>query len=904
MASLLVFAPTAFATSAKFQDIEIPYQKYVLANGLTLIVHEDHKTPLVAVRVYYRVGSRDERPGRSGFAHLFEHLMFNGSEHYNDEFFRALSSVGATDINGVTTTDFTTYFETVPTPALDRVLWLESDRMGHLLGALDQKKLDEQRGVVQNEKRQGDNKPYGKVEEVIAFNTYPPGHPYSWTTIGSMEDLNAASLDDVKDWFRTYYGAANAILVIGGDVKPEEIKAKVEQYFGDIPSGPALKRTQRWPSKMGGEKRAILKDRIPQYEIHKVWNVPARGARDARLLYLVAGILESNGTAGRLYERLVRKDQSATSVMTDFTARDLGSQFEVGATVKPGGDIKTTDRALDEEIAIFVRNGPTQKELDLAKTGIYASYARLEGAAAKADLLASGELTSGAPELYKQSLNWIREATVADVQAAAKRWLTDGVFALEIQPFPDYRVTQSSVDRSKLPSAGPPPALNLPPLQRSTLSNGLKLALAARHDVPVVQFSLIVDAGSSADSHFKPGTAQMAMAMLAKGTSTRDVRAITERASFLGAVLTSASDLDSSIINLNALAGQLQSSLELFSDVLLHPTFPQGELDRLKGQTLATIEQQNADPTGIAFQLLPKLIYGDTHAYSNAFAGAGSVNTVASLDRSDLLAFYGKWVRPDNATLLIVGDTTLKEIGPLLEQRLRGWKIPAKPLPQKNLSVIDFQRSPRIFLIDRPAAEQSYIVAATVAPSYSDPSYGALRAVNKILGGEFLSRLNLNLREDKHWSYGVSTEWQRNKGPGLFTVSAPVQTDKTAESMHELVKDLADVLGPRPPTPEEIKEARDSMVLKLPAGAETLSGVAGFYSSVVTFGLPDTYWNDYVAHANALTSADIQIAARKLIHPEAFTWIVVGDIAKIEDSVRRLDLGEVRILDTNGRVVR
>jgi zinc protease len=357
--TLTTLTTTQEATAApppQLPDINIPYQKYVLPNGLTLIVHEDHKAPIAAVDVWYHVGSKDERPGRSGFAHLFEHLMFNGSENHNDEFMRPLLEVGATAMNGNTWLDRTTYFENVPVNALDLALWLESDRMGHLLGAIDQKKLEEQRGVVQNEKRQGENQPYGKVHNLIAASTYPAGHPYSWTTIGSMDDLNAASLTDVQDWFKTYYGAANTVLVVAGDVQPQDVKAKVEHYFGDIPPGPVLTHATSWVAKMTGEKRATLQDRVPQARVYKVWNIPGYTTRDFTLLQLVADVL-SEGKNSRLYKRLVYTDQTATSVSADIGPFEVGSQFQIAATVKPGGDSNIVEKALDEEVARLLAKG-------------------------------------------------------------------------------------------------------------------------------------------------------------------------------------------------------------------------------------------------------------------------------------------------------------------------------------------------------------------------------------------------------------------------------------------------------------------------------------------------------------------------------------------------------------------
>ncbi|MBX5460473.1 MAG: insulinase family protein [Steroidobacteraceae bacterium] len=904
--TLILVSVTAVA-SADLPEIDIPYTKYVLPNGLRLIVHEDHKAPIVAVNVWYHVGSKDERPGRTGFAHLFEHLMFNGSENHNDEFFRPLEPAGATKMNGTTWLDRTNYYQNVPVSALDLTLWLESDRMGHLLGAIDQKKLDEQRGVVQNEKRQGENQPYGKVDEIIAANTYPAGHPYSWETIGSMEDLNAASLEDVKEWFRTYYGAANAVLVLAGDITPEEAKKKVEYYFGDIGPGPVLKHQKAWIAKMSGEKRAVLQDRVPQARIYKTWNIPGFATRDFALLDLTSDIL-ANGKNSRLYKRLVYEDQIATSVQAGVGPFEIGSQLQIIATVKPGGDVRAVEKALDEELEKFLRKGPTAAELERVRTAGYASFVRglerIDGAGGKSFILAQSEVYGGSPDFYKQQWRWVNEATPKDVQNVAKQWLSDGVFVLEVQPVPEYKVASTGADRSKLPPVGTPPDLTLPPLQRTTLSNGLKVVLAERHNAPVVDATLIIDAGYAADSLATPGTAKLTFAMLDEGTKKRTALEIAERAELLGARLGAGSSLDTSFLGVNAITNKLEESLELFSDVLLNPTFPQADFDRLKAQTLAAIQQEQTQPQGIALRLFPKLVYGEGHAYSNPFSGNGTAEAVSALQRSDLETFHKRWIRPDNATLLIVGDTTLESIVPLLEKYLGSWKAPDESLPKKNIAPVPQQTKPRVFLVNRTGAEQSLILAGYAGPPRSDPDYIALETVNTILGGNFVSRLNMNLREEKHWSYGARSGLSPAEGQGPFLVRAPVQTDKTAEAMQETLKELKDFLSGRPPTEAELAFARDSLVLTLPGANETSDGVAGSYAEVLMYGLKDSYWNDYVDVVRSLTPAQISAAAQKLIHPDALTWVIVGDLEKIEEPVRKLGFGEVKVLDTEGNVLR
>ncbi|HEU5137556.1 MAG TPA: pitrilysin family protein [Steroidobacteraceae bacterium] len=909
VALIAVPAAAAFAAAPKpapLPTVDIPYEKFVLPNGLTLIVHEDHKAPVVAVNIWYHVGSKDERPGRTGFAHLFEHLMFNGSENHNDEWFRPLEAAGATKMNGTTWFDRTNYFQNVPTSAVDLTLWMESDRMGHLLGAIDKGKLDEQRGVVQNEKRQGDNRPYGKVSELITTSTYPAGHPYSWESIGSMEDLNAASLDDVKEWFRTYYGAANAVLVVAGDITVADARAKVEKYFGDIPSGPVIRRQQEWIAKMSGVRRAMLQDNVPQARIYKVWNVPGYKQRDFTLLDMTADLL-AGGKNSRLYKRLVYTDRTATNVTAYLGPFEIGSQVQIVVTIKPGSDPAVVEKVLDEELSRFLASGPTPEEVERIRTTNFATFARgaerIDGFGGKSAILAEGQVYAGTPDFFKTRLGWVSSATPADVQGAAKRWLSDGVFVLNVEPMPEFRTVASTVDRSKLPATGAPPSLKIPAPARARLSNGLEIVVVERHSAPVVDFTLMADAGFAADAQAKPGTARLAMLMVQEGTKTRTSPEISDRAESLGAPIAVGSTLDRSFLNMSALSNRLGESLELYADVLLNPTFPAKELERLRGQTLATIQQEKAQPLAIINRVMPKLIYGEGHPYANPSSGTGTAEAVSSLTSAELQAFYKRWVRPDNSQLLVVGDTTLAAIQPLLEQRFGQWRAPAEAKPVKNVAKVELAAKPRVFLIDRPGAEQSQIVAATVGPTRADADHIRFVALDAMLGGNFVSRLNMNLREDKHWAYGAGTRITDAIGQGMFRAGAGVQTDKTAESIVEIRKEFRDILDSRKPTATELKFAQDSIAIALPGNNETSDEIANSYGEILTFGLKDSYWNDFVGDLTALTTADINKAAGRLVHPEALTWVIVGDLAKIEKGVRALNLGEVTILDADGKVV-
>jgi zinc protease len=888
--------------SAQTKEIDIPYERFVLDNGLTVIVHEDHKAPIVAINIWYHVGSKNEKPGKTGFAHLFEHLMFGGSEHSSGRYIDAMERIGATDLNGTTNPDRTNYFQNVPTSAVELTLWMESDRMGHLLGALDQKTLDLQRGVVQNEKRQGENQPYGVTRQLLTQNTYPVGHPYSWTTIGEMADLDAASMKDVQEWFKTYYGPSNVVLVLAGDIDAKTAREKVTKYFGDIPSGPPVAHQQVWVAKMTGTHRQVVQDRVPQARIYKVWNIPEYGSAEADYLDLVSDCL-SNGKSSRLYKRLVYEDQIATDAGAFTDLREIGGQFYVRASARPGQSVAQVEKEVDEELARFIKNGPTPEEMKRIKTQYEADLVRgverIGGFGGKSDRLAQSQVFRGSPDAYKISLKRVQEATAEDLRAAAQKWLSDGVYILEVDPFPDYK-NAAAVDRSKAPETGTPPELKLPKLQRGTLSNGLKIILAERHEVPLVNFTLAADAGFASDASTAPGTANLAMQVLTDGTSKRNALEISDELETLGATLRGSSNLDLSFVSLSALTAKLDPSLDLFADVVLHPSFPENEAKREQKLALSGIEREQNTPATLALRVLPGLLYGAGHPYGNPLSGSGTKESVSKLTREDLVKFHDTWLRPNNSTLIVVGDTTLAEVTPKLEKLFAGWK--SGKVPAKNVKTVPIAAKSVVYLIDKPGALQSVLIAGVVAPPRANPREIAIEAMNNSLGGMFGARLNMNLREDKHWSYGVRTIVRDARSQRPFYAVAPVQTDKTKEALVEMNKEFRGIVGDHPVSADELAKIQANETLKLPGSRETLDALGQSVVDVVQFGFPDDYYETYAGKVRALKTSDVNEAAKEVVRPDNLIWIVVGDRAKIEAGVRELNFGEFHLMDTDGKV--
>ncbi|MGQ4660536.1 insulinase family protein [Lysobacter sp. F6437] len=925
------FAPAQAQDAPASAGVAIPYQEFTLPNGLRVIVHEDHKAPIVAVNIWYHVGSKDEPRGRTGFAHLFEHLMFNGSENHPGEYFDPFELVGATDMNGTTNTDRTNYFQNVPTTALDTALWMESDRMGHLLGAIDQATLDEQRGVVQNEKRQGENQPYGQVWTKLNQALYPAGHPYHHSVIGSMADLNAASLEDVKNWFRAWYGPNNAVLVLAGDIDVETAKKKVAKYFGDIPAGPDMAQPPVDVAVRPADTRETMHDNVPQARIYRAWNVAQTGSTDVDQLHVLAQVLGGSDTS-RLEKRLVHGDKLVDGVSAGVSESQLGSNFLVTASVKEGVDPKKVEAIIDEELARLLKEGPTAEEVAQAKTVIRAGFIRgierIGGFGGKADALAACEVYVGDPGCYRDTLATVAAVTPAQLQAVGTQWLGDGDHTLVVLPGertalaeepavepasldlpaidPKYSVSPSTVDRSTgVPMPEEFPELKFPELQRATLSNGTKVILAERHEVPVVQFQLLLDGGYKADAldGAKLGTSSFAMSMLDEGAADYSALEFAGAAESLGANLGADASLDGASASLSALKEKLDPSLALFADMLREPSFDPAEIDRIKASWIAGIKQEKARPNAAALRVLPPLLYGEGHAYAMPFSGSGTEKSIASLTRDDLVEYHDTWVRPENATLVVVGDTTLKQVMPLLEKHLGDWKGEGEPATTGEVAKVALPDAPRVFLIDQPGAVQANIFAGQLVPSTMSDDATEFEFANTVLGGQFSARLNMNLREDKHWAYGAYSFSPNALGQRPWLAFAPVQIDKTAEAMVEMKREVGEYAsGKAPPTAEEVAKVRSNEIRSLPGAYETGRAVMGTIAGIVRYDRPDDYVFQHKAEIEGLTPAQVAKAAGT-IEPDALTWVVVGDLDKIGAPVRALELGTVQVLDADGNPV-
>jgi len=900
---LLLAAATlaiAAALPARAQEL-IPYKQFTLSNGLRVVVHEDHKTPKVAVAVWYHVGSMNEPDGKSGFAHLFEHLMFNGSEHHDKEYMPPLQEIGVSGVNGATSLDQTYYYEIVPTGGLERVLWLESDRMGYLAAAISQAKLDEQRKVVQNEKRTRENTPYALMDQRVAAALFPVGHPYHHPTIGSMEDLNAASLDDVKGWFAQYYGATNAVVSLSGDVTLDQAKALMEKYFGSVPAGSPVSRTTAWVPALERDKSEAMQDDVPQQAIAWNWAVPGNRSPEAQALQLAAQAL-GRGKSSRLHQVLVQEKQLATYASAQYAGYAIAGVFTVDLRLKPGVDPAAAEAAVEQVLGEFLAKGPAPAELARVKASGSADNARaMESIYVKAMALASGTVFAGNPGQYAVDDKRFQALTAAEVRSTANAWLGKPGYKLTVLPFGAYKAVADGADRTRLPPLGPSPDLKLPPVREARLSNGIRVVLAERPGTPTVDMTMVFDAGQAAEQHMKRGVGGFTLGLMDEGTTTLTGQQFADRQALLGARIYSYSDVDTTDFMASAMAKSLPETVALWADYIRNPAFRPADLERDRQQHLSGLSQSLVDSDQIAQRTFTSLIFGPDHAYGVPLSGRA--DAIKSITREDLVGFHDSWIRPDNAVIYAAGSTDLATLTAALEKAFGDWKAPAMPKGAKTIDTVAEAIAPRVVLIDKPGAIQSVIRVGQILPSGSDSRTFEIGAMNDVLGGSFTARLNMNLREDKGWTYGASSGIAEARGPQAFAVATGVQTDKTSEALGEIDKELRGIRGTRPATQAELDLLSKGEVLSLPGRFETNNAMVGYLQYVNRFGRPHD-WITTLPGAYAALKPETITGSAQLLHPDAMTWVVVGDLSKIEAKVRALKLGPVEVWDPEGRKLR
>jgi zinc protease len=899
----------------------LEFTTFTLPNGLKVILSQDKRLPMVAVNLWYHVGAANETPGRTGFAHLFEHMMFQGSKHVaSDAHFRLLEAAGASDINGTTAFDRTNYFETVPSNQLELALWIESDRMGYLLDVLDEKALANQRDVVRNERRQSfENQPYGVAEEALYQAMYPAGHPYHAVVIGSHRDLAAAELGDVQQFFRQYYTPNNASLAIVGDFEPAAARRLVEKYFSSLKKGPDVPRITATTPPITTEKRLTVTDTVKLPRVYVAWLTPAfykPGDAEADLTAEILG----GGKSSRLYKSLVYDKQIAQTVSATQESLILGSKFTIEATARPGHTAEELETAINEELRRFTESGPDAPELERARnsieTRIITGLETLGGFGGKADRLNSYEHYLGTPDYLRQDIERYRNANAAAVKGFATQYLQPAkrvvLFAVPGEkklaadppatPTPPAGGAQSvnaeQTWRKDMPKPGSVRAAQYPTPEQFALPNGLKVILSERSDLPVVSASLVFASGSGANPPASPGLANFTAAMLDEGTKTRNALQIADEVARLGATLATGSNMDSTRISVTSLAAQFGDALNILGDVALNPTFPQEEVERQRASRLATLVSQKSNPSQIASRVMAAALYGTSHPYG--YIEIGTERSNETMTRDAMVDYWTRHLVPGNAALVVVGAVPRKQLEAMAAKAFAGWA--GKPAAGTALPAAAGTNA-KLVIVDMPGAAQTQVRVASIGVPRSTPDFEALEVMNSLLGGLFTSRINLNLREDKGYTYGAGSTFAYRKGAGPFFAGGGVRTDATAPSVTEIYNEIRKMKDVEV-TMDELTLGKDSLVRSMPGRFETTAQAVDSFSTLFVYDLGLDYYSKYIERVGSIDAAGVHAAATRHLLPEKMLVVAVGDQQRIEADLVKLNLGPMEIRDTEGNVVK
>jgi len=929
LAAALVVAAPACNRAEQSQPSRTPdtpkldFEKYALLNGLEVILSEDHRLPLVAVNLWYHVGPANEEPGRTGFAHLFEHMMFQGSKHVpGDTHFRTLEGAGGSSINGTTDFDRTNYFETVPSNQLELALWLESDRMGYLLDQVDQANLSNQQDVVRNERRQSvENQPYGMVEEALSHQLFPKEHPYYANVIGSHADIQAARLDDVKNFFKLYSAPGNASLAIVGDIDKAATKELVEKYFGTLKQGPAVPKPSVQTPPITAERRAVVPDRIELPRVYMAWltsPIFKPGDADAD----IASVALGGGRSSRLYKKVVYEKQIAQDVSATQYSLVLGSVFQIQATARPGHSPEEIEKAIDEELTRFGESGPDQAEVDRARniveTRIIQGLETLGGFGGVADRLNTYNHYLGDPGYLANDLQRYRDVTPASVKnfvqqqlAPTARVVVHGVPGQQDlgTPVPTPRQARTapgagaeSVNpdepwRNDPPAATEAKALQIPVPSSFELANGLTVFVSERRGLPIVSAALVVKTGSGANPADKPGLANFTAAMLDEGTTTRSALQIADEVAQLGASLNTSSTMDASQVTAVSLARNFPALLDLMADVVRRPSFPAEEIDRQRRSRLASLVQQRENASLVANTAMYAALYGSAHPYGYPELGTEGSNT--AMTREDMQGLWSKNFVPNNAALVVSGQVTVADLKPLVEKAFGDWQRGAPAQPSLGNPATT---GARVVFVDKPNAPQTQVRVASIGVPRATPDYEVLSILNDTLGGLFSSRINLNLREQHGYTYGARSQFVFRRAAGPFLISSGVRTDVTGPAVSEIFKEVNRIREALV-TPEELSLAKDSQVRSLPAVFETSARVTASTADIYIYDLGLDYYTKLPARVSAVTADQVKAAAEKYLVPDKLLVIAVGDRAKIRADLQKLNLGASEVRNADGTLV-
>ena len=911
--ALIFFLAATVASAAETTAVpHLEFEKYTLPNGLQVILHVDRKLPMVHVNCWYHVGSKNERAGRTGFAHLFEHMMFEGSKDANAKFFTFIEKAGANlfegGVNGTTNEDRTNYFETVPSGSLEYILWLESDRLATLTDVLTKTKLDSERDIVKNERRQGvENQPYGRAWVLLNENVFPAGHPYSHSVIGSHEDLTAASVDDVKDFFHTYYTPNNLSLAITGDFDIPTAKKFIDKYFAPIPPGPALDRPKHWVPSLSGEKIIDIRDHVPQERTYFAYPTPAFFDPGDAELDLIGNIL-GDGLSSRLNKSLVYDKQLCSNVFAFNSSNEIAGFFVIGATARPGASLALVEQNVTAEIARLAKDGPSNAELQRAKAKWELQYVsgleRIGGFGGQADLLNQYNTFLGDPDKFAADVERHRAIDRETIRLVAAQWLdTHNRVLLRFHPEPSAAPSADSVtalDRSKIPALGADVSFHAPTVQTAKLDNGLSVFVVERKDLPKVVVQLSTRAGSAADPAGREGLASLAAQVMRRGTHNKNALQIDEAFGDLGTYLGSAASEETSSLNVEVLSKDVPQAASLIADVAQHPNFPPDEIEKERKKRLDSLTQAENSPAQLANRLSGVLAFGRDHPYGHPVQGFRS--SIAAITPLDLAEFHAKYWKAGSSALVFVGDISLEKATSVAKDSFGSW--PEGEAPSVAIPPPHPLGPGKTFLINHPDAAQTVVEQILPAPTHSAPDFYPFTLADTVWGGGAAARLGTNLREDKGYSYGIFSFPQFYSKAAVWIASGGVQTDKTKESVIEMNKELHFIAGEKPVSEKELASAKDARIRGYAQKFESMGRVAGQIADLWSLGLPMSELQREPDELAKATLTSVNASAEKYATPSRATLLLVGDLPKIEKGVRDLHLGEIVLLDTEGRPVK
>ena len=883
--------------------ISIEFEKFTLSNGLDVILSRDNSLPVASVNLWYHVGSKNEDEGKTGFAHLFEHVMFEGSKNHDTSFFEPLQKVGA-NLNGSTTPDRTNYWVDVPSNYLELILWLESDRMGYLLEVLTDRKLDVQRDVVKNERRQNyENRPYGMAHMILQPAVFPAPHPYNWTTIGSPEDLDNASLDDVKSFFRRFYTPNNASLAIVGDFDPDEARSLVEKYFGDIPPGPHVERAFRIDSSLSGAVDIASYDRVQLPRLYMTWPTVPAFSNDQPALDMLEAIL-GDGRSSRLYRSLVYEKRSAREVQVYHHDQEIAGEFIVQATANPDHSLEELEEELLHQIEDIRSGNVDERELQRARNRIQASHVfqleRSGGFGGRADQLNYYNTYTGDPAFINKDLDRYMAVSIEDVRRAASM-LGDAKVRLAINPEAERTAAPSSVKRDNMPASAPQPSFTAPVPNRTRLENGLNVLHVERRGIPTVAFGLVIRSGSVDDSPQRAGIAHLTTTMLPEGTVTRDSGRISDEMEFLGSQIRAAASREHILITSDGLTSTWRDTLALLGDVAMNPVFPEHELERIRANVLTDLSRVSDNPATISARATRGVMFGPGTAYGHP--QSGSEESVSATTRSDLQAYFNTHFDPRTATFIIVGDLSFDEAVAAADKTFGSWKASPGAFERARAAVASPDPRPTtIYLADKPGAAQSVVRTGHLTIPRNHPDYLAFNLFNYIFGGQFSARLNMNLRQDKGYSYGYMSTIDWNLAPSMLVAGGGVQTAVTKETVIETLKEFNEIVGERPVSETEFTDAVQGILRSLPSQFETQSRIVAQLARMSTYDLPDDYLAKLPDSLAEVNLDDVRRMAAEQLDVDHLNIVIAGDASVVGPGLRELGLPIVHI-DYEGREV-